>query len=77
MVTSGLDAAYASCEAVGPGALREFPVASVLLPGGMRRHIAAVYAFARAADDFADENERTAGQRIHLLDGGRSVCIAP
>ena len=33
-----------------------FPVASVLLPRHMRPHIAAVYAFARAADDFAEQN---------------------
>lgn len=35
----------------------------------MRRHIAAVYAFARAADDFADEGERTMDIRHALLDG--------
>ena len=29
-----------------------FPVASFLLPRPMRPHVAAVYAFARAADDF-------------------------
>jgi hydroxysqualene synthase len=35
----------------------------------MRRHIAAVYAFARTADDFADEGQASADQRIRLLDG--------
>src|SRR5688572_25995859 len=34
----------------------------------MRKHVAAVYAFARAADDFADEGDRTADERLHLLD---------
>jgi squalene synthase HpnC len=68
VVTSGLDAAYASCEEAARAHYENFPVASVLLPGAMRRHIAAVYAFARAADDFADEDERTAAERIHLLD---------
>jgi squalene synthase HpnC len=32
-----------------------FPVASRLLPASMRPHVAAVYAFARVADDIADE----------------------
>ena len=34
-----------------------FPVASRLLPAAMRPHVAALYAFARTADDFADEGE--------------------
>lgn len=45
-----------------------FPVASVLVPRRMRRHIAALYAFARVADDFADEGTRGADERLHLLD---------
>jgi squalene synthase HpnC len=46
-----------------------FPVASVLVPRRMRRHIAAVYAFARVADDFADEGAHSADDRLRLLDG--------
>jgi phytoene synthase len=38
----------------------------------MRPHIAAVYAFARAADDFADEGVRPAEERHRLLDLWRS-----
>jgi phytoene synthase len=34
----------------------------------MRPHIAAVYAFARAADDFADEGSRSNSARLALLD---------
>jgi hydroxysqualene synthase len=37
----------------------------------MRRHIAAVYAFARAADDFADEGQLSREERIRLLDRWR------
>ena len=37
----------------------------------MRLHVAAVYAFARYADDFADEGEREVGQRLALLDDWR------
>jgi len=46
-----------------------FPVASILLPPAMRPHVAAVYAFARAADDFADEGELRRDERYDLLDG--------
>lgn len=35
----------------------------------MRKHVAAVYAFARAADDFADEGQRSVDERHQLLDG--------
>jgi hydroxysqualene synthase len=69
VVTADLDAAYASCERLTRAHYENFPVASVLLPSGMRRHIAAVYAFARVADDFADEGHTSADERICLLDG--------
>jgi phytoene synthase len=60
--------AYASCERIARRHYENFPVASLLLPAAMRPHIAAVYAFARAADDFADEGDRTPAERIALLD---------
>jgi hydroxysqualene synthase len=40
-----------------------FPVASLLLPASMRPHVAAVYAFARVADDIADEGSATSEAR--------------
>lgn len=46
-----------------------FPVASLLLPPGLRRPIEVIYAFARSADDFADEGNLPAAERIRLLDG--------
>lgn len=46
-----------------------FPVASVLLPRPLREPVAAIYAFARSADDFADEGDRSAAERLALLDG--------
>lgn len=48
-----------------------FPVASVLLPAHLREPVAAIYAFARTADDFADEGELDAEARLALLDGYR------
>src|SRR5215467_5899250 len=45
-----------------------FPVASRLLPLAMRPHIAAVYAFARTADDMADEGNGAPSERQARLD---------
>lgn len=44
-----------------------FPVGSVLLPRRLRRPIHAVYAFARTADDIADEGDQTPEQRLQQL----------
>jgi squalene synthase HpnC len=44
-----------------------FPVASILLPKALRRPIAVIYAFARTADDFADEAHIPAEERLRLL----------
>jgi phytoene synthase len=49
--------AYAACEDLARRHYENFPVASRLLPAYMRPHIAAVYAFARVADDLADEGD--------------------
>ena len=53
-----------------------FPVASVLLPPRLREPVAAIYAFARSADDFADEGDLPAEQRLALLDGYRAELAA-
>ena len=41
-----------------------FPVASVLCPPALRPAIAAIYHFARTADDLADEGDATSEQRL-------------
>jgi phytoene synthase len=51
------------------GHYENFPVGSVFLPRRMRRHVAALYAFARTADDFADEGILAADERLRLLGG--------
>ena len=68
-MVNDLDEAYASCERIARAHYENFPVASLLLPRPLRRHVAAVYAFARAADDFADEGELGLDERYDLLDG--------
>ena len=64
-----LAAAYASCARDARTHYENFPVASRLVPQHMRHHVAAVYSFARAADDFADEGTRPVDERHRLLDG--------
>ncbi len=46
-----------------------FPVASVLLPARLRVPVALIYRFARTADDFADEGDLPARERLALLAG--------
>ncbi len=55
--------AYAACEALARSHYENFPVASRLLPAAMRPHVAAVYAFARVADDMADEGALPSEER--------------
>lgn len=61
-------AAYARCLRIAQSHYENFPVASRLLPKPVRPHIAAIYAFARIADDFADEGDRRPDARLSLLD---------
>ena len=46
-----------------------FPVASWLVPARLRPPIEAIYAFARSADDVADEGSFPAAERLARLDG--------
>lgn len=52
-----------------PDHYENFPVASLLLPARLRPAVAAIYAFARAADDFADEGDLPPQERLRLLAG--------
>jgi phytoene synthase len=67
-----LDAAYAYCQRLASAHYENFPVASLLLPRHMRPHIAAVYAFARVADDIADEGNASPAERLAALDAWRA-----
>lgn len=60
--------AYAVCVRLARSHYENFPVASWLLPAPMRPHIAAIYAFARTADDIADEGEMSDDERLSRLD---------
>ena len=72
-----IDAAYAACLRLARDHYENFPVASRLLPPAMRPHLAAIYAFARIADDFADEGDTPRRVRLErLADWGRRLRAA-
>jgi len=52
---------------VGVGHYENFPVASLLCPPGLREPVRAIYAFARTADDIADEGDAAPCARLAEL----------
>ena len=62
-----LQNAYAECLHMAQSHYENFPVASRLLPKHLRMPIAVIYAFARRADDFADEGDLTNKERLAAL----------
>lgn len=62
-----LQNAYAECLQMAQSHYENFPVASRLLPKHLRQPIAVIYAFARRADDFADEGDLSNEERIAAL----------
>ncbi len=61
------DEAQALCDRLARTHYENFPVASIALPRRLRQPIAAIYAFARTADDIADEGDADAATRLALL----------
>jgi hydroxysqualene synthase len=62
-----LGQAFSYCERMARQHYENFPVASLFLPRHLRPHVAAVYAFARTADDFADEGDHSDDERLEAL----------
>ncbi|MBL0216487.1 MAG: squalene synthase HpnC [Myxococcales bacterium] len=62
-----LDACYRYCEALVRARHHNYPVASMFARSLLRKHIFALFAFARVADDFADEAAYE-GRRSRELD---------
>jgi squalene synthase HpnC len=62
-----VQACFRYCEALARARRHNFPVASIFLPSRLRPHVFALYAFARAADDFTDEPGYE-GRRAEALD---------
>ncbi len=67
-----LQRAYRYCQWITDHHYENFPVASLLLPKEKRPYVAAVYAFARSADDFADE-AKYQGRSLELLGEWRAA----
>ncbi len=66
-MSTTLPLAYQACEAIARRHYENFPVASWFLPSDRRQALAALYAFARIADDVADA-ERPTAERLERLD---------
>jgi hydroxysqualene synthase len=58
------------------GHYENFPVASWLCPARLRPAVAAIYAFARTADDIADEGSADAAERLADLSAYRAGLVA-
>lgn len=64
MTDPALDQAYAECQALARRHYENFPVGSWLLPRAMRQPVTVIYAFARTADDLADEGDLAPAERL-------------
>lgn len=67
-----IEAAYAFCLRQARQHYENFPVASFALPKRLRRPVAVIYAFARTADDFADEGDASSAMRLARLEDYRA-----
>lgn len=65
---SELKQAYDFCQNLAKSHYENFPVASILLPKRLRLPISVIYAFARTADDFADEGNAPQETRLKQLE---------
>ncbi len=54
--TVSVEAAYEFCAGLAKSHYENFTVASWMMPPAMRKYMYAIYAYARIADDFADED---------------------
>ncbi len=63
-------------ESVSVDHYENFPVASFLCPPALRPAVRAIYAFARTADDLADEGDLTDTQRLNTLADYRIDLLA-
>src|SRR5689334_13273605 len=65
-----LDDSYRYCERIARSHYENFPVGSVIVPKHLRKYFYSIYAFARTADDFADEdyeNQHSDAERLDCL----------
>ena len=78
-VPDNLRSAFEHCTRLTRAHYENFPVASWLLPAGIRPFVGSIYAFARTADDFADEPGLEPQERLAKLDDWRKrldACLS-
>jgi squalene synthase HpnC len=68
-----LTQAYQHCLDIAQHHYENFPTASKLLRADLRPAVAAIYAFARHADDLADEGDASAETRLKQLDAWETL----
>jgi squalene synthase HpnC len=68
-----LPQAYQHCLAIAQQHYENFPTASKLLRSDLRPAVAAIYAFARHADDLADEGDADAETRLKQIDAWETL----
>ncbi|RPI17333.1 MAG: squalene synthase HpnC [Ignavibacteriae bacterium] len=69
MNNSLINSSFKYCKEIARSHYENFPVASFFIPKEKRNYIYSIYAFARAADDYADEpGIRSKEDRLNLLD---------
>ena len=77
-----VESSYEYCERLARSHYENFPVGSLLVPARLRKHFYSIYAFARTADDFADEGygeDHTEQERLELLGEWREMlrhCVS-
>jgi len=68
-----LTQAYQHCLDIAQNHYENFPTASKLLAADLRPAVAAIYAFARHADDLADEGDASPATRLKQLDAWETL----
>jgi squalene synthase HpnC len=74
--TTDIAGAFDWCVRLTRSHYENFPVASLFVPREKRPYVCAVYAFARTADDFADEGDDPPEERLRKLDDWRAQLDA-
>ena len=77
MHNNNLIKAYNHCKQIAYSHYENFPVASFFLSRKLKQSICAIYAFARLADDCADEGNMTQEQRLDILNRYEEQLLKP
>jgi squalene synthase HpnC len=70
-----LEEAFDYCDRLASSHYENFPVGSRFIPKKLRPHVHSVYAFARIADDFADEPDYVDNLRLAFLENWENQLL--